>query len=445
MTKAPDMRPQAARAWWGDHFMGDGLYWLVLLLTAVLAVSTLVSPWDIDEGVISLFTAQFQETGDLRYLFQHHNARFSFSWPYFYLLAAVRGNALDPDTYYLLRLPSVVLCVLSLVAVNESLRAFVNSRAVRSLALVFFAAACLQLGGVHARYDSPYLFGASMALLTVARLHQGRSWLWACPGLLAAVFAATSHPVGLGALAFVGFALAYYFFVRRPAGLEAAVVLGTALVGAGLLIAGLLIDRTPGEFLADLKQVQDQYHTFTSSTVSQEVGRYRSELQSGGLIAKIFVTSILCGLVWPVFARRCAGIRCCRAGLWLLVIFLALIPTKWHFYLALLLPCATVLGAYHFQALCQLKIFVARRGLRCADDCLAVGRFRLSQVIALGLAAYLAVGICREGWRSAGTNTLFVRLAWPQSPQAEQARKISELVAGKSINLYSDLRIAPLL
>jgi hypothetical protein len=129
----------------------------------------------------------------------------------------------------------------------------------------------------------------------------------------------------------------------------------------------------------------------------------------------------------------------------LLVIFLALIPTKWHFYLALLLPCATVLVAYHLQALCQLKIFPARRGLTSADRRLSLGGVRLSQVVAWGLAAYLAVEIGRAGWRSAGANTLFVRLVRPQSPQAELARKVSDLVAGKSINVYSDLRIVPLL
>ena len=111
----------------------------------------------------------------------------------------------------------------------------------------------------------------------------------------------------------------------------------------------------------------------------------------------------------------------------------------------MLLPCATVLGAYHLQALCQLKIFPARRGLTSADRRLSLGGVRLSQVVAWGLAAYLAVEIGRAGWRSAGANTLFVRLVRPQSPQAELARKVSDLVAGKSINVYSDLRIVPLL
>lgn len=430
---------------WTSELFGDGSHWLVAMLVAVLTVSIFTASWHIDEGVISLFTDYFQKTGDLRYLFQHHNCRFSFSWPYFYLLALVRGNPLDADTYYLLRVPSLILCVASLLAVNESLRAFVRHRTIRILALVFFAACCLQLGATGARYDSPYLFGASMALLAAARLHQGRSWLWTCPALLAVAFAGTSHPVGLGAVGFMGIVVLYYCFARPASRREAAIVASVAAASAALMVAGLLIDRTPGEFLADLKGVQDQYHTFTSNTVHQEKYRYLAVLQAGGLVAKIFVACIFLGVLWPAGKEHRSGVRCCRLGLWALVVFLALIPTKWTFYIGLLLPCATVLGAHHVAAVWSCRVFPSRLGWIGADGWLQFRGVRLSQVLALGLAAYLGFGIGYDLWSSAHANTLLARLLRPNGKQAAMSRQWAQFLAGKSINLYSDMTILPLL
>lgn len=442
---APDSGGLSRRLTWAAVLFGDGQYWLVVALAGVLCASIFAANWHIDEGVISLFTDYFQKTGDLRYLFQHHNARFSFSWPYFYLLALVRGNALDPDTYYLLRVPSLVLCMLSLVAVHESLRALVHHRAIRSLALAFFVAFCLHLGLTGARYDSPYLFGASIALLTAARLHQGRSWLWTCPGMLAAAFAGTTHPVGFGAIGFLGIVMAYYFVVRRPARREAAIVASVAAASAVLLIAGLLIDRTPSEFLADLKGVQDQFHTFTANTVFEERQRYSSLLASGGALPKAFIACLALGLVWPATREHRGAVRCCRIGLAALVAFLALIPTKWIFYLALLLPCATVLGACHLSSVWRYRFFPWRRQWTCADDWLALRGIRLSQVLACAAAAYLALGVGEKMWVAAHHNTLLARLVRPHGKQASESRRLAQFLAGKSINLYSDLTIIPLL
>lgn len=439
-----DSNPETKQVPWTAWFFGDGLYWLVALLIGVLTASIFISNWDIDEGVISLFTDHLQKTGDLRYLFQHHNARFSFSWPYFYLLAFVRGDAFDPNTYFLLRVPSLVLCGLSLVAVNECLRALVPSRATRLLALIFFLTCCLELGATRARYDSPYLFGASVTLLVAVRLQQGRSWLWACPGLLAAAFAGTSHPVGLGAVAFLGVVLLYYFIVRRPAKKEAMVIAVVAVISAALLIAALSMGRTPDEFLVDLAAVQDQYHTFTSNTFFEEKNRYLSVLQTWGLPAKLFVSCVFLGLLCPAFGEQRSGIRCCRLGFWTLVVFLAFIPTKWPYYLGLLLPCATVLGAYHLFALWQVRIWPSRRSWIAADDRFAWRRLKISELMALGLALYLGVGIARDFWWSAHTNTLLARLLRPNGKQATVSRQLSTLLAGKSINLYSDMTIIPL-
>lgn len=422
---------------------GDGMVWVVALLLAVLTASAFASNWDIDEGVISLFTDQLQKTGDLRYLFQHHNARFSFSWPYFYLLALVRGDAFDPGTYYLLRLPSLVFCGLSLIAVHECLRVLVDSRPIRMLALVFFVLCCLQLGATRARYDSPYLLGASVCLLTAVKLHQGKSWHWACPGLLAAALAGTTHPVGLGAVGFLSIVLPYCFVARRPSKKEAVVVVFVAVVSAALLVGGLLMGRSPGEFLSDLKGVQDQYHTFTSSTFVEEKSRYLSFLATGGLAAKLFVASVAISLVGPAFRAHRGGIWCCRIGLGSLVLFLAFIPTKWPYYLGLLLPCASVLCAYQLAALTRLRILPQLAKSTAVDH--GLNWRKLSQGLALMFAGYLLVCIAHDLWRSAHANTLLARLLRPHGKQATVSRQLSDLLAGKSINLYSDLTILPLL
>jgi hypothetical protein len=424
---------------------GDKLVGLLCALIGVLTLSIFISNWDIDEGVISLFTDYFQKTGDLRYLFQHHNARFSFSWPYFYILALVRGDALDPNTYFLLRVPSLVLCTLSLVAVNECLKALSPSRAVRALAMIFFVACCLQLGATHARYDSPYMFGAAIALLSAVRLHQGRSWSWACPGLLAAAFGGTTHPVGLGAVGFMGVVLLYFVIARRPTRREAAIVAGVGVASAVFLVAGLLMGRSPTEFLEDLKGVQDKYHTFTSNTFFDERYRYLSVLQTWGLLAKLFVSGLFLGLVWPAFGEHRQGIRCLRLGLWTLVIFLAFIPTKWPYYLGSLLPCATVLGAYHMSALACMPVFSWNRVGNALSRRFSFCVRTLANTAAIALAVYLAIKIGRDGWVSAHTNTLFARLARPSGKQATLSSELAQYLAGKSINLYSDMTIVPLL
>ncbi|HET6884329.1 MAG TPA: hypothetical protein VFI31_29525 [Pirellulales bacterium] len=419
--------------------------WLVMALIGVLAASMFGLNWDIDEGVISLFTDQFQKTGDLRYLFQHHNARFSFSWPYFYLLAFFRGNALDPDTYFLLRLPSLILCTLSLLAVNACLRALVPSRTVRLLALVFFVTVTLQLGATRGRYDSPYLFGASIALLSLARLAQGRSWLWVCPGFLAAAFAGTTHPVGLGSIGFMAVVVAYYLYVRPPTKREAVIIALVAGVSAALFLAGLSMGRMPGEFLADLSGVQDQYHTYRSTTFWEERGRYAVIVEQWGLLGKAFVGCVLAGLFWPALGEQRSAVRCCRFGFWLLVLFLAFIPTKWIYYVGLLLPGATVLAAYHFANLWELRLLPTRRGWLSANAGLQWRGMRLSQIIALGLTVCLAVALGRNLYWSARTNSLLARLLRPNGKQSAQCGQLAELVAGKSINLYSDLTVLPLL
>ena len=404
-------------------------------LVLALFVVMWVGAWMFDEGVISIHLDHFKKTGDLRYLFQNMNARHAFGAGYYLLLDLCQPKPLAADYYALSRIPSFVLSVVSLFCVLGWVSRCIANNVIRVLALCVFVSLAFELQAYSARYDSPYMFGVAVALYATTRADHGR-WQWLLVAAVSNAFAVTAHSNGVGGLLFCIVIWVYYRHLYRGVTawmtMAGGVVVGTAT--AWFLLAG----RTPQEFMRDLSYLYDAAHVFSVATPFLELDRYRD------VPAMLPLTALALFLPIEKTAPRC--VRCARMSLALLVVFLALQPAKWPMYLGLTLPIVVCVGSYHLQRYLRVGRLVAhRRGISGKRLPIRIGGLRVDNALLVVCIVVVCISTSLHVRRDALDNTLFQCWVNPGGETAVQVAKLRSSLAGKTVNLYSDPRVVPLL
>lgn len=411
----------------------------LLILFSFCAIATLVNIWHIDEGVITIMLDHFQKTGDLTYLFQHSDARFSFGWGHFYVLGLFQPHPLDPHTYYLLRFPAALMVFLSAWSVYF----YVSRTTTLPRPAAFFGGLAMVVGAawmsvITARYDANYLFGNATLVFVAAMRGDFNSK--DCPrlypvalaaSLVACMFVLTSHPNGIACLAGWG---VLWLFTYRSLDLRGHVIVAIGVVLSVILFwKGVLVGRTPSEFMADLNKVRDSVHNF--DLVASMRAQYQWSLQLLRLGDFFYRTLVICIIVFTLELvwrwREIFKLPLHVILVWN-VLFFSMQSAKHYFYYGLILPLALALLFSMAGRVYQKwgKGLSARINVaRCAFAFLSV-----AGIIVLG-----------QTWVADATkNSLLQVLVHPNGTAGRKVAELRKSLAGKPMALFTDLRVVPL-
>lgn len=325
--------------------------WADAVVAAVIIVGAVLRPWIDDDGWVKLTIEHARETGRYSYVIVANDAPYTLLKPWFWLLDHLYMPELTP-WHFLVRLPSVVLILLTWWLVRRMLRALECQRpAAILLAGCFFASASLTLS-LSLRPEAAYCAALALAGLAGLRWLRDRDLrllLWSLP---VAAAAASLHPNGVLA----GTALFIALLVRRPQ--RPFLVLGVAAASAALALPLVLWDLGPAEFWAALVAIKaDPSH---SAGIVDEWKRWILLLRYDPPLALVMLALI----PWSVIAlaRRWRTRPEVVAALFLLVATLAwfaVSPSKWKWYYAALTPLLTVGIAVAAQRLRTVPVLAA--------------------------------------------------------------------------------------
>lgn len=426
----------------------------ISILFVICVLATLITVWHIDEGVISIMVDNFNGNrpdapfaGDLRYLFQHGNARFSFGWTWFYLVGLFARHPLNPDTYYLMRVPAALAIFLSGVSVYYYIVRIVG----RSSLAPFLGGLAIVVGAMWmliytARYDAPFLFGN--AALVFALGVRGPLDKETAPALyplamagalLACSVALTSHPNGVACI--IGWCLLWAMSVKslgRRGNLYVALV---AVAGFFFCWKTLLVGRTIPEFIHDLRLVEDSGHNFNIlHSIKEQWVASKDILTHGdppysadwsGVYFKALTIGVIVFTLQLIWQWRQVLNRPLHVLLVFNAVFMAMLSSKRYSYYGLLLPLVTALAIPAIARLYRAAPALVRR------YCPAVYPQALLAIGGFVVMGHLLMSEAR-------TNSLFYYLIEPHGAERQMMAGLKKDLQGRAVNLFSDLRMMPL-
>jgi hypothetical protein len=411
------------------------LSWLLLafILLSFCALLMCVSPWGLDEGVITIHIDNFLKTGHLSYLFQHHNAPHTFGKDYYAAILIFQHHPLDPSLYALSRAASGICVFLSSLAVAWYLERATKSillGAIGALALLVF---CDRAQAFSLRPEAGYLFGTSslVFLATVIKSGYRPADVAGCYVLClgACCFGFLAHPNGIACIV-CWIALAILYWGRM--GKYRIWVAGAFVVMLSLAVAYLLDGRSIPEFYHDLTMLEDTGHNFSVLQSIWQEAMYVKGALVAPHIAGLAILAALVVTIIRIFHWKTADRNPLEVLTALCFLFLTMESSKYPAYSLLFaspLLCVLIEQGYNLLAWAGTRQRLHPGAVR-AMLCLAV------------LALTGAVGTM--AWRDAQTNSLYQYAFGAGNFDYGKYASLKSELAGKELSKFTDLRIIPL-
>lgn len=425
-----------------------------LFLFTICLVAAFVSLWHVDEGVISIMIDIFQKTGVARYPFQHDIAPLSFGWPYFYLLGFCQPHPLDPNFYFLTRLPCSMMIFGASLCVQFFIFNQTKNKFLSFISGLFFLYICLKLGIFTGRYDAPYLLGSASILLPLSFIDKNgmldpsqnsKFVIFFIIAIFLNSFALTTHPNGIGCYGALG--LVWLILMRQLSPKMNLMILCAYAISLFISYHGLLVGRTISQFMTDLSAVKNQHHSFDfKESMIREFQKYKSYIREYNFSLKIYpITAILTIFVFFRNPRNFI-----KQPIYIIffieALYLSLQFTKWHQYQALTLPISTIiLMTFIFKVFYALKekfdiqIFFKMFNFQKNINKNAFIKILMSFVF-FGLINQ--INYCL--YYDLKNNTLFKYVFRKDSKHIVHLNEVKKKLDGQPLSIYSDCTMIPL-
>ena len=325
-----------------------------------LLVTASVRPWHYDEGWVLKTVDHSIAEGRYSYFFILDDAEYTFVKPWFYALRYVRVNG--AWEYISVRIPSVILMFLSFCVFLEFI-ARLSLLNIHTGAMIFFLFSIFSFYfGVTARPDSAVFFIAVLALwLQVEHKFRTKVRIYVV-GLCSMPVAMSVHPIGLFFVPLMlgnGLLLYRYLSGKRVCILAFSFIFSLC-VGLRLI----LWDLRPEEFLSAYALIQNEhnhnYHWY------EEAVRYADLYAQAPFFYYYYILGYIICISYFFDKLKSDGFAWRLLSLALyLYFFLLLFPSKWCYYLNILMPFVTFCYIQRYQT------FLVRYGFYLSDSSLS--------------------------------------------------------------------------